>query len=225
MSRLTAGLLLLCLVLPGCAQQLPFTSPPAVATRQLSTDELLRDRWPGDARVWHIRQTALFEIHGRKLPLAGMLRLDGGRREARLVGLNDLGVKLFDIAVTPTGHEEHYLFPELAGISGVGAAIAGAVRHVFLAPQPAATDTLQIGKTEYRLQRREDDREMLFVFGGPGADLLEKRVRGGNEDWRARYFDYRPAAEGAVPGGILLEDARGGYRLTLWLEEARVLDE
>lgn len=215
--------LLLLLLTAGCAR-LPFTPAPAMPTRPLTADVLLQGLWTGGDRIWRIRQTVLFELHGAKVPMDGFLRLDSGRGEARLVGLNDLGVKLFDLAVTVEGHEEHYLFPELARIPGVSGAIAGAVRHIFLEPQPAVSDSLEIGTTEYRLNRGGTERRVLFIFGGPGANLLEKRVQGDGEAWRARYFDYRPVGAAQVPGGILLEDERGGYRLTLWLEEVKADD-
>lgn len=212
---------LLFLLMTGCAQ-LPFTPAPVVPTRQLAAETLLQSLWTGGDQIWRIRQTALFELRGAKVPMDGFLRLDSGQGEARLVGLNDLGVKLFDLSVTPEGYEEHYLFPDLARIPGVSGAIAGAVRHIFLEPQPARTDTLEIGKTEYRLKRTGTE-QVLFIFGGPGANLLEKRVQG-DEAWRARYFNYRPVGTAQVPGGILLEDERGGYRLTLWLEEVKADD-
>lgn len=214
--------LLFLLLTTGCAQ-LPFPPAPAVPTRQLTAEALLQGLWTSGDRIWRIRQTALFEFRGAKMPMDGFLRLDSGRGEARLVGLNDLGVKLFDLSVTPEGYEEHYLFPDLARIPGVSGAIAGAVRHIFLAPQPAGTDTLEIGTTEYRLKRTGTE-QVLFIFGGPGANLLEKRVQGDGEAWRARYFTYRPVGPAQVPSGILLEDERGGYRLTLWLEEVKADD-
>ncbi|MFA7534825.1 MAG: hypothetical protein WCY68_01930 [Desulfuromonadales bacterium] len=224
MKKIGCLLWLTLLLAGGCASP-PFAPMPATPTRPLSAAELLENLWTGGERVWRIRQTVLFEIRGAKVPMSGFLRFDTGRREARLIGLNDLGVKLFDIAVTPQTHVEHFLFPELARTPGVSGAIAAAVRHVFLDPQPLVTDRLAIGATEYRLTRREKERVLLFVFGGPDAQLLEKQAQGDEEEWRVRYFDYQPAAETPAPGGILLEDARGGYRLTLWLEEARVTDE
>ncbi len=217
------AILLVLLAATGCSG-VPFKPPAPAPTRRLSAGDLLDGLWNRGERVWRIRQSALFEFHGAKVPMGGFLLLDAGRREARLVGLNDMGVKLFDLTVTASGQRENYLFPELARIPGVSGAIAGAVRHIFLAPQPQPGDRLRIEATDYLLTRSKGEEEIRFTFGGPEPLLLEKRVQGGGEKWGVRYFEYRPAAGAMVPGGIVLDDARG-YRLTLWLEEVKTNDE
>jgi hypothetical protein len=210
----------LCLaLLAGCAPALPFASTPTAPTRQLTAQALIDPVWTGEA--WRIRQSALFEFRGARVPMAGFLLFDPRRRTARLVGLNDMGVKLFDLEVSPEGFQEHFLLPELGRYPQLTRAVADSVRRIFLAPQPEADDLLHIGSSDYRLSRSADGRQTTFLFGGPAAALLEKNSQGGGEDWRVRYFEYRPEGAFMVPGGILLEDRLAAYRLTLWLDEVK----
>jgi hypothetical protein len=167
---------------------------------------------------WEIRQSALFELRGAKVPMTGLLALEPGK--ARLVGLNDLGVKLFDLTVTPDGYEENFLLAELGRLPGAAEAVAASVRRIFLSPAPSPEDRMERSATEIRLSRAEGNRKITFIFGGAEADLRETRVRGG-EEWRARYYNYSPAGGNRIPGGIVLDDSRGKSRLTLWLEEVR----
>jgi hypothetical protein len=218
--RAAALLLGLALAVAGCGGgRVPFEATPPVPTRQVTAAELVKGQWTEAPTVFRIRQSALFEFRGAKVPMAGFLILDLQRREVRLVGLNDLGVKLFDLGVTSEGFQEHFLMPELSNIPGLTGAVAESVRRIFLAPQPGAADALRIGGELYHLTRMEDGRQLQFTFGGPGALLLEKTAIGGGEDWCARYYKYRPVEDTLFPGGIVLQDRRAGYRLTLWMEE------
>lgn len=218
--RAAALLLALALAVAGCGGgRVPFEPTPPVPTRQVTAAELVKGQWTATPTVFRIRQSALFEFRGARVPMAGFLVLDLQRQEVRLVGLNDLGVKLFDLGVTSEGYQEHYLLPELSKIPGLTGAVADSVRRIFLAPQPSPNDALRIGGEIYRLSRLEGDRRLQFTFGGPGALLQEKTAEGGGEDWRARYYEYRPVEDTFFPGGIVLQDRRAGYRLTLWMEE------
>lgn len=210
------GGLLVFFLLVACAPPRPL--PPEAAAR------VLADSWATDDQVWRLRQTALFEMRGAKVPLSGLLRLDNGRRQARLIGLNDLGVKLFDISVTPEGEEVHYLFPELTRFPGAGEAIAASLRRIYLTPQPLPSDQVTAAGEGWRLQRQTAAGSIEFHFDRE-RHLRQKRTRGEGEDWRVRYADYRLAAGRELPGLAALDDFQGGYRLTLWLDEVKKEDE
>lgn len=224
MRRLFPAALLLT-VLCACAPAVPFAPPTLTPTRPLTSGELLTPLWTAPDGIWRLRQSGLFELRGRRLPLSGFLQLDTRRQTARLVGMNDMGVKFFDLTVMPETTQEHFLLPELAATPGLSGAVATAVRRIFLVPQPRPDDVLDIGRDRYRLSRREAAGTVEFLFGGEPPLLLEKSTRGAVGEWRARYYEYRDVAGRRLPGGIVLEDARAGYRLTLWLEEARKVDE
>lgn len=207
------GLLLLWLLaLAACAplRELP---PQTAAT-------LAAGVWPAGGETWVLRQSALFELRGARMPMRGVVRLDPGR-QARLAGLDDLGVKLFDITATPEGEEVHFLLPELARFPGAAQAIAASLRRIYLAPAPTPADRLSAKWGGWLLERREGEARITFRFAGPEPVLVEKRAEGGGEDWRVRYFDYRPVGAETLPGRIVLDDFGQGYRLSLWLDEAR----
>ncbi len=224
MRRLIMFLILLGCGLAGCAS-IPFAVPEPTATRQLAATELLGTGWDADGKVFRLRQSGLFEAHGRRLVLDGLIQLDTPKQSARLVGMNELGVKIFDLSVTPTVTIENFLLPELAATPGLAAAVGGAVRRIYLAPRPAATDRLTIGAEEYRLDRRTDGGVLTFTFGGREPLLQRTRMKSAAEDWQVGYYEYRFLAGRWLPGGVILEDRRAGYRLTLWLEEAKQVDE
>lgn len=211
-------IIFLLLALGGCAR-IPAEPPVSIPLTQRSAADLIAKVWPAGEGEWRIRQSALLELGPARIPMSGFLLLHPG--EARLVGLDDLGVKLFDLTVTPAGHTEHFLLPELARLPRVGETIAASVRRIFLAPRPAAGDRPRQKDDGIALERKEERRKVQFLFGGPAMDLKETQVRGGGEDWRVRYSDYRPEGESRIPREIILDDLERNYRLTLWLEEVR----
>lgn len=216
-----AALTFLAIFLAGCSAQVPFDRASPVATRPLPLETLLENHWLLDTGVYRIRQTGVFRIGWKKIPLEGFAQVDTGQKTVRLVGLSGMGMKLFDLLVSRQTVTVHYMMPQLEEHPRFAEAVAESVRRIFLAPQPDRGDVLSRDRYRYMIRRRESGGEYRFHFGGREALLLEKEGRGGEEDWRVRYFEFRRLENLWVPGGIVLEDEAAGYRLTLWLDEIK----
>lgn len=216
--------LVLVTLLSACRSAVPFPPPQLSATRPLSMTELLAGNWALASGTIRMRHTVLLELGWRKMPMVGLLELDRTARQIRLVALNDLSLKLFDLTVTPDGFETNYLFPELTQYAGLSATVADSVRKIFLDPLPQPDDRLTIEVERYRTGRDSAAGELSFTFGGEQRDLLEKAARGDKQEWVVHYYDYRDLPAGRLPGGVVLEDRQAGYRLTLWLEKAKRID-
>ncbi|UFS69365.1 DUF3261 domain-containing protein [Geomonas sp. RF6] len=221
MKRLVLALLLF---VAGCGS-VPFRETPAVPTVQKSAAELAAGLWTKGRDTLLLRQSALFELRGMKVPLDGIMKLDPVRKTARLVGMNDLGVKLYDISVDREKTTPHSIIPDLAKYPGFADAVGTSVRRIFLSPEPLPSDRLKTGSDSYELTRSEGDKMLRFLLGGPEAQLLEKSSKGGGESWRVRYYQYERLQGIPVPTGIVLDDSEAGYRLTLWIESVEKTDE
>jgi len=217
-------LLAACLMLAGCAS-VPFPETPLVPAVQRSAAQLSGSLWTRGEGTLLIRQAALFEFRGMRVPLDGMMSLDLGKKSARLVGMNDLGVKLYDLEIDRSGTTAHFVVPELARYPLFADAVGNSVRRIFLAPEPLPSDRLKVRRDSYLLTRDEGDKSLSFLIGGSDQQLLEKSCRGKGESWRVRYYQYRSEQGRAVPGGIVLDDNEAGYRLTLWIESVDKSDE
>ncbi|OEU61226.1 MAG: hypothetical protein BA870_08425 [Desulfuromonadales bacterium C00003094] len=218
-------ILSLLLALTACSG-VPFVMPDTVAVRSdVTATQLATSVWTAQQGVFQLRQTVLFEFRGARVPMAGLMRLDLTQGQVRLVALNDLGVKLFDLEVTQIGEQQHYLLPDIAKIPHFTEAVAASVRRVFLTPRPDGSETLRLTASRCQLTRSNPSREIRFTFGGNGSQLLATEVDGDQEDWMARYFEYQTAETILYPRGIVLDDRIAGYRLTLWQEEVKRIDE
>lgn len=218
-----ALLLALVLLVGGCVR-VPFEEPQLTATHPLTTAELLESYWLGAATVYRIRNSGLFQLRGMKLPIEGFMELDARRRSARLVALEGMGLKLFDLKVSADAVEVNHLLPDLRKYPGLAEAVAESVRRIFFQPQPALGDRLKRGGREYRLQRDGDDR-VSFTFGGDPPLLLKKTGVGPAGDWWVGYYQYREQCGRQIPEGVFLQDRRAGYTLTLWLESVKCIEQ
>jgi len=209
----------------GCAS-VPFAGTELTPTLPRTAEALREGLWNAGTDTLMIRQSALFELKGMRVPIAGIMKLDLGAKEARLVGMNDMGVKLYDISVDAASSRSHFVIPELARYPGFAEAVALSVRRIFLAPDPAPGDLLTVAPKSYLLTRQSGAGAALsFTLGGGGAQLLEKSCRGPAESWRVRYYQYQRSQGRLFPGGIVLDDDQAGYRLTLWIESVEKTDE
>ncbi len=210
-------LVLLAATVAGCSA-VPFQRPELVATRPVAVESLLDGHWLLDSGVFRLRQSGLFQLGWKKVPVEGVAQLDTAKKTVRLVAMNAMGVKLFDLQISAREVETHHLLPQFAQHPRFVEAVATSVRRIFLEPQPRRADRLERAADRYVVRRRDKEQELRFVFGSRQDVLLETRSRGRNEDWQVRYYEYRRLGEQWVPGGIVLEDDAAGYRLTLWIE-------
>ena len=226
MSRVVRLLVGASLLLVSACATVPFTPTELVPTVPRSASALVSGLWSAGAGNLLIRQSALFELEGMRVPIAGIMKLDRSAKVARLVGMNDMGVKLYDISVDTVSSQAHFIIPDLARYPGFAEAVAVSVRRIFLAPEPAPGDTLERSATNYLLTRENGAGGTLrFMSGGTDALLLEKKFRGPAESWQVRFYQYQRQQGQLFPGGIVLDDNRAGYRLTLWIESVEKSDE
>lgn len=210
--------------LAGCATVPPFAAPTLVPLPPRTAAAVAASDWSQTQEPLTIRQSALLQMAGRSWMLNGLLLLDPAAGSARLVALDDMGVKLFDLSVTAAGSEVHYLLPPLERVPGLMATIAASVRRIYVDPRPNEHDILQIHPDRYLLRRSDAEGETLFLFGGEPLQLLEKsrRVTGdARGGWQVRYYEYRTLGGLDWPRGIVLSDEAAGLRLTLWLESVK----
>ena len=225
MTRTKFLLLAVLLFLFSACSTVPFPATRLTTAGPKSAAELSASSWTAGAGSLLIRQSALFELQGMRIPITGVMKLDLTAKSARLVGMNDMGVKLYDISVDRTSSRTNFVVPDLGRYPGFTEAVAVSVRRIFLKPLPSPTDSLTLSSRSYLLTRQGTDGKLAFLFGGADAQLLEKTGENPAGSWRVRYYQYQPQQGRLIPGGIVLDDDRAGYRLTLWIESVEKTDD
>jgi len=177
----------------------------------------LKDNFSGvSSGTLRFRQVARFTFRGRTVAMVGMMELQPTRGKARLVAVNELGIKLFDLEVSEDQILEHYVVPELSRFPRFGEAVAFSLRRVFLAPRPAPQkDSLEFTGNRYLLTGKRDEGRVEFIFGEAHAAMIQKSMSGRSQKWRVIYRHHRRFENGFIPYDMELTDKVAGYRLEL----------
>jgi hypothetical protein len=212
-------------LLSGCAAA-PFEAPPWTPIMEpMPASVLAESARTFESGTYLVTHSALFKFRGTEIPMLGLMELNAAAGRARLVSLNPMGLKIFDIEVLPDSVKTHYVLPELAAYPGLAQAVATSLRRMFINPRPQESDRLTVVRDRYKLQRTEKERDLFFGLGGVPARLYEIKADGPKEKWRLNYYEYDVKALSPFPRGILLTDKTAGYRLMLTLQRIQLKDE
>lgn len=202
--------------LAGCAK--PYTPPINFSPLPVGTRIACAHPFSTLGDRLHLRQTVIWEAGDRVQVMQGIMLLDGGQKQVRLLGLSEIGIKLFDVTVDGDQHEVHLLAPVLGPARELLARqVALSVRRIFLTYPDMETTRTFVGP----------DSVILPDTLGHGALVLEcfppaetaRRAWSPDQRWEIDLDDYSQMNDLPLPGRILYQDHRAGYALTIILHE------
>jgi hypothetical protein len=167
----------------------------------------------------------VFEIVGQKFLGIGFVDIDRTKRSFRVICLNPMGVKLFDLSGDERSTTTNFALEPLAKAGDIAAAVGNDIRRVYfdLAPRSNATPRWADGDLVYGGGVPGGYAE--HVFSGGSGELIEKRFYDEQLiSWQVTYHDYRERGGKRIPGTIVMTSYQGGYRLTI-REKEQTVDE
>ena len=214
------------LLLAGCAGPFFRRKRRGRSRRGVGAAQLAAGSWRGQPGVFLLEQRAEFDFHGRKLEMRGMMQLDMTEGRARLMAVDDLGIKLFDLTVTRDGQTLHDVLPRTGQISPARSGGGGfGAAHFSRAPAGSG-----------RSGRGPAPPIIFFpVLEGRGADLHLRRAAAGpatdagfrgRARWQVDYYQYHRQKGADVSGGDCpFRRPWPATGCTLWLDSMRRTDE
>ncbi len=170
----------------------------------------------------HLRvlNTAVFKVYGREFTSMGVVDIDSENRLFKVVCLNPMGVKLFELSGDREKTTTHYAIAVLAQRGDIAAAVGTDIRRIFfdLVPSPSS----RIWKRKYRISFYQPfgSGNLEYVFAGKDGDLIEKNYyEDGGIVWQASYYEYQKWNGKRIPYGIVFVNYRYGYRLIVKVKE------
>jgi len=213
------GIILLCLA--ACStipfQKTPLTSmenaEPGAVREKFSL--MLPDRF-------QIISTITFDFKRQFISFIGYSDIDTKEKTFTVAGLNQVGIKLFEITENKGETELRFAIEEFANKGNLAEAVAGDIRKTYFDRLPS--DRAKIYKKKHAVVFVQDEPEGIieFIFAGPGSLLVEKRCIVDNQVvWSVNYYEYRIENGKLHPAGIILDNIKYGYKLTMRLKEIR----
>jgi hypothetical protein len=201
-------------LLAGCAAE-PFARAPLpelntpypLAVRE-QLEHTLPERFTSDDSV-------IIEIpFHNDLAVLGVIRVDRTAGTFELVGLNQLGVKLFHVAGDSHGDTIRYAVPPLMKHKDFLLSIAADIGRMFLNVVPDDGAETNVDSTTIEYSEDTPQGKMVYEVGDNPPVLLEKRLVGFfGTKWRVRYYRYHPSSGTLYPRGIVMDNGHYHYRI------------
>ena len=209
------------LCLAGCST-IPFQSAPVMSMEKVEPgfvkeqfSLMLPDRF-------QIISTIAFEYKGQSMSFIGYSDIDAKEKIFTVAGINQVGIKLFEITGNSDKTELKFAIEEFTKKGNFTEAVAGDIRKIYFNRLPADSSKVYKKKHEIVFVQDEPGAIIEFVFAGPGNLLVEKRCIVDNQAiWRVNYYEYREKNGKLHPAGIILENIKYGYKLIMRLKEIR----
>lgn len=209
-------------LLAGCAE-MPFRPPETVPMEGREPSAVVQGFREATPESFSQLNSIVFEFAGQKFLGIGFLEIDRRERTFRVICLNPMGVKLFDLSGNDRGTTMNFAIEPLAGLGNIAAAVGHDIRRIYFDHIPPENATPRMGRDRLVYGGGTPLGYQEHIFAGAGGDLVEKRLYDDQLiSWRVGYYDYRERGGKRSPGGIVITDYRSGYQLTIREKEQPV---
>jgi hypothetical protein len=171
---------------------------------------------------FQIMNTIVFEYNWNKFSGIGYIYVDTAEKAFRVVCMNPMGVKLFELSGDKGGIVQHFVLEQFSKQGNFAATVGEDIRRIYfdLVPSPEA----RVKKKKYKIIFSEPAGAgtMEYIFAGAGGYLVEKNYYEGNTlNWGISYYEYQERDGRIYPRGIILNNKKYGYSLTVKLKDVQ----
>lgn len=162
-----------------------------------------------------------FKSAGQKLSGIGYLSIDGKSRAFSVVCLSPVGIKLFEFAVDGNGVvTSMFALPPLDRGGRLADTVGEDIKRIYLDLIPSGRLWSRWDRDSLVVMSYVDDGIMEYVYAGAEGALIRKLYRIDDElQWRVSYFEHVRKNGKLYPNGIVVNNYRYGYRLTIKVRE------
>jgi outer membrane biogenesis lipoprotein LolB len=208
-------------LLAGCST-VPFQRPACMPLSSEQQENIVERFQATLPQSFQLLNSIVFEYNWRAFTGIGYLDVDRHNRVFKVVCLNPMGVKLFELSGDRNSVTSHYTIEAFSQYGDVTTAVGNDIRRIYfdLIPSPDA----RVWKRRYSVSFRQayEAGTLEYVFTGTAGDLIEKNFYDeGGLAWRVSYYAYREQNGKRYPQGIALLHYNHGYRLTIRQKELR----
>lgn len=203
--------------LSGCAASyVPPADHVLLSPSEVPTCRFSEWSVPGEPLL--LRHTAFLEAGEQELVLQGLVLLDNERSKAQVVGMTELGMKLFDLTVTSKNHYQNYLSPAIGSRKkALADLIALSTRRIFLFGEYPESPDVYLGPQSFLMINSVMGSQMAYKCSATDNTLLKQFSP--VQNWQAEHSGYQVIKGRYIPQRTVYQDKRAGYRLILVLHE------
>jgi hypothetical protein len=212
--------LLIGVVLAAGCTHVPFQETQRVSFEAVNPKSVVEHFAANSPENFQVLTSVVFEYSWQSFMGLGYVDVNRQNGTFKVVGLNPLGVQLFELSGDRDTIVTHTVLPSLMQYGDLPTAVGTDIRRIYFDLVPS--DTAQISKSASSVTFRQPCGAgvMEYEFAGKGQELVAK-VYYENDDvvWRISYYEYREQNGKKYPQGIVMINHKYGYQLTVRQKE------
>lgn len=218
MRQLMAWLSVVAL-LAGCAA-IPFQEAQDVSMESADSNVVAQGFKERSPERFQLLNTIVFDYGWNRIMALGYSDIDVRENKFKVICINPVGIKLFELSGDKDNTVSHFVMPEFAGKSDFTKFVGSDIRRIYFDLTPSLVAVAEKRRYKIVFKERSGQGVMQYVFAGAGYNMIEKSYyEEGEPVWRASYYEYREHQGKSYPGGIVLKNMKYGYTLTIKLKE------
>lgn len=213
--KLLFALLLLAAGLAGCAE-MPFKKDDSISLSGIDSTQLLVRFKRSLPETVSSLNSVVFDYAGINFLGLGFVEIDRSKSSFRVICLNPMGVKLFDLSGDKYSTTTNFAIEPIAKYGEIGVAVAADIRRIYFDLLPPSN--AEPRKSEYRViyGSSTPDGYQEHIYAGVDGDLIEKRFyKDQFISWQVTYHDYRSIGGKRYPQGMVLTNYSDAYQLVI----------
>ncbi len=215
------GSIVLILLLVACGKA-PFESAPRVRLTEKDPGRIQAHFAETLPKQFQRIDTLTFQYGMRRMSAIGVTDVDMEAKTFTVVGLNPMGIKLFDLSGDMHTVNSRFVNPAFSQHKNFAVSIAEDIRRIYFRRVPAPSAETSVGKYRAVYQQNRGVGYLTHIFSGQIPRLTTKRFYQNNRlKWQVQYFGYIERNGYIHPAGIYLKNSHYNYRLTVQLKEIR----
>lgn len=221
MKRLPAFFILL-ICLTSCSS-IPFQKTSYVPMESVDPWALVEQFRNSSPEKFMLINTIVFGYNWNKLSALGYVKVDAGEKTFAVVCINPMGVKLFELKGDKDKIDSHFVMEQFLKKGNFAGTVGEDIRRIYFGLAPSSSALVNKKKLKVVFSEPAGAGILEYIFAGPAGFLVEKNYyEDGILNWRVSYYEYLQKDGKNYPSGIILENYRYGYSLTIKLKEIRV---
>ena len=207
------------LLFTGCVHA-PFQDAEQELFESADPKSVVEQFKAGSPENFQLLNTVVFEYSWHSFMGIGYVDVNRQNGLFKVVCLNPLGVRLFELSGDREAIVTHNVLPALMEYGDLPTAVGTDIRKIYFDLVPS--DTARVRKSTYKINFRQPfgTGVMEYEFAGKGRELVEKVYSEDDEViWRISYYEYREQNGKRYPQGIVMINYKYGYQLTVRQKE------
>jgi hypothetical protein len=205
----------------GCAV-IPFQKTSYVPMDSAEPQVLVDAFRNNSPESFQIMNTIVFEYNWNKFSGIGYIYVDTAEKAFRVVCMNPMGVKLFELSGNKGGIVQHFVLEQFSKQGNFAGTVGEDIRRIYFDLLPSLAAYIKKKKYEIVFSEPSGAGVMEYKFAGTGGYLVEKNYYEETTlNWGISYYEYLEKNGRIYPRGIILNNYKYGYSLTIKLKDVQ----